>query len=269
VLLLPYLLSLLLSFSCNDSGLLPMGVEAFVGQPAAALLQQVGPSSAAACSRAKSALAMSAPPISSSPLKEREEEGAAATGVTPLNRSIVGFLKGGLSALYGDRHFARFYALETSESFLLFPLLGAGSITLLLTLLPSSLAPTRPTAVARVPYFSYTSCLHLMETCGMVRRAEFMRTHFMETYNELHHLIIMEELGGDERFIDRFIAQHLAVGYFWLAVALYLTNPTNAYNLNQCVEEHAYSTYDSFLKTHGEELKLRPPTQTSLDYYLR
>jgi len=37
-----------------------------------------------------------------------------------------------------------------------------------------------------------------------------MRRHYAEADNELHHLLIMEALGGADRFADRFIAQHLA-----------------------------------------------------------
>jgi ubiquinol oxidase len=40
-----------------------------------------------------------------------------------------------------------------------------------------------------------------------------------------------------------------------------------AYDLNKHVERHAYNTYDEFLKTHGEELKLQPAPQVAIDYY--
>lgn len=87
--------------------------------------------------------------------------------------------------MYGDRHYARFHALET---------------------------------IARVPYFAYTSVLHLYETLGWWRRADVMKIHFAESWNELHHLLIMEELGGNDRYLDRLVAQHLAVFYYFVAV---------------------------------------------------
>ena len=53
--------------------------------------------------------------------------------------------------------------------------------------------------VARMPYFSYVSMLHLYETLGFWRRgAETKRVHGDEEYNEFHHLLIMEALGGDQ-----------------------------------------------------------------------
>ena len=72
--------------------------------------------------------------------------------------------------------------------------------------------------VARVPYFSYTSVLHLYETVGHFRNKELLRMHFEESWNELHHLLIMEELGGDSIFTDRVIATHMAFFYYWIVV---------------------------------------------------
>ena len=54
--------------------------------------------------------------------------------------------------------------------------------------------------------------LHCRETLGV--RApdlrERMRTHYAESDNELHHLLIMESLGGNAFAADRAIAQTLA-----------------------------------------------------------
>ena len=53
--------------------------------------------------------------------------------------------------------------------------------------------------VARVPYFSYITMLHFYETVGFWRRsADIKRVHFAEEWNEFHHLLIMESLGGDQ-----------------------------------------------------------------------
>lgn len=84
----------------------------------------------------------------------------------------------------------------------------------------------------------------------------------------MHHLLIMEELGGNDRFFDRFLAQHIAVGYYAIAIALYLINPVEAYNLNQDVEEHAFATYDEYLKENEEMLKGMPAPQSAIDYYV-
>eukprot|EP00593_Proboscia_inermis_P006140 CAMPEP_0171310606 /NCGR_PEP_ID=MMETSP0816-20121228/20789_1 /TAXON_ID=420281 /ORGANISM="Proboscia inermis, Strain CCAP1064/1" /LENGTH=143 /DNA_ID=CAMNT_0011794831 /DNA_START=429 /DNA_END=863 /DNA_ORIENTATION=- len=78
----------------------------------------------------------------------------------------------------------------------------------------------------------------------------------------------MEELGGSQKFMDRFIAQHIAVGYYWFVVGLYIVNPVHAYNFNEHVEQHAFDTYDIFLKEQGEELKKLPAPQAAIDYYI-
>jgi hypothetical protein len=47
--------------------------------------------------------------------------------------------------------------------------------------------------VARMPYFSYITMLHLYETLGFWRRsADIKRIHFAEEINEFRHLLIME-----------------------------------------------------------------------------
>jgi hypothetical protein len=105
-----------------------------------------------------------------------------------INRTVVKSVVNVIDRVYKDRDYARFYVLET---------------------------------VARVPYFSFVSVLHLYETLGVWRKADFLETHFAQTMNEYHHLLIMEDLGGDERFVDRFFAQHTAFAYYWLTCLLY------------------------------------------------
>ncbi|KAL3695261.1 hypothetical protein R1sor_009337 [Riccia sorocarpa] len=58
-------------------------------------------------------------------------------------------------------------------------------------------------------------------------------------------------LGRDERWFDRFLAQHIAVAYYFLTVLMYLVSPRMAYNFSKCVEKHAFSTYDKFIESHG------------------
>ena len=112
---------------------------------------------------------------------------AAAPQPTMMDDRIFGFNKFLIDAVYdvicllypvtgGPRDFARFYVLET---------------------------------VARVPYFAYLSVMHLRETFGEREPgdSERMRTHYAEADNELHHLLIMESLGGNSSVVDRTLAQ--------------------------------------------------------------
>lgn len=52
--------------------------------------------------------------------------------------------------------------------------------------------------IARVPYFSFCSVLHLYETFGWLRLPSLRKVHNAEEWNELHHLLIMESLAGDK-----------------------------------------------------------------------
>ncbi|KAK3141207.1 hypothetical protein QOZ80_4BG0330830 [Eleusine coracana subsp. coracana] len=86
--------------------------------------------------------------------------------------------------------------------------------------------------------------------------------------NEFHHLLIMEELGGNSLLVDRFLARFMAFFYYFMTVGMYMLSPRMAYHFSECVERHAYSTYDKFLKLHGEELKGLPAPEAAISYYL-
>jgi len=133
------------------------------------------------------------------------------------------------------RDFARFYVLET---------------------------------VARVPYFAYLSVLHLRETFGERELGDKMRTHYAEADNELHHLLIMESLGGNDNPIDRFIAQTMAFAYYWYVVVIYSFSEPAAYHLSELIEDHAYETYDGFLKEYEASLKEKPVPPIAFKYYV-
>jgi hypothetical protein len=65
--------------------------------------------------------------------------------------------------------------------------------------------------------------MHLRETFGerTPGDSERMRTHYAEADNELHHLLIMEELGGNSSVVDRTVAQTMAFFYYWYVSAVY------------------------------------------------
>ena len=91
--------------------------------------------------------------------------------------------------------------------------------------------------VARMPYFSYTSMLTFYEILGWWRRSsELRKVHFAEEWNEYHHLLVMESLGGDACWRDRFLGQHAAIVYYFVLVALWLISPALAYNFSELIE---------------------------------
>jgi len=94
-----------------------------------------------------------------------------------------------------------------------------------------------------------------------------MRTHYAQADNELHHLLIVEELGGNRLFLDRWVAQSAAFVYYWYVVLIYSWNPAAAYHLSELIEDHAYETYDKFLTEYESELKQLPVPDIARKYY--
>lgn len=122
--------------------------------------------------------------------------------------------------------------------------------------------------VARMPYFSYILMLHLYETLGWWRRStEVKRIHFAEEYNEFHHLLIWESLGGDQEWYVRFFAQHCAVAYFFGLSILWIISPTLAYNFSELIESHAVDTYAQFAEENRELLESLSPPPIAKAYY--
>ena len=164
-------------------------------------------------------------------------------GIYHFNKFVVDSVYHLICHLYPvcgtERDFARFFVLET---------------------------------VARVPYFAYLSVLHLRETFGEREDPEElsdrMVTHYAEADNELHHLLIMESLGGNSTAIDRHLAHVTSVAYFWYVAAVYLVNPQAAYHLSELIEDHAYNTYDEYLKQFQDQLKTLPVPDIARKYYI-
>ena len=136
-------------------------------------------------------------------------------------------LCGVLDTLYDGRPIARFWYPTLSLSLSLsLSLTLTLTLTLSLTLsLTFTFNLTLPTlaltltltltryleTVARIPYFAYNTMIFLYETLGWWRRsAKLKKTHFQEEWNEFHHLLIMESLGGDQSWFDRFVGQRSA-----------------------------------------------------------
>jgi ubiquinol oxidase len=147
---------------------------------------------------------------------------------------LVNLLVFVINNIYSDRPIPRFYVLET---------------------------------VARVPYFAYLSVLHLYETLGFWRKADWLKVHFAESWNELHHLLIMESLGGNKFWGDQVLAKTAALLYYWIIVVVYLFNANAAYSFMEQVEEHAYHTYNEYLKENEAFLKEQPAPQIALNYF--
>jgi|TARA_B100000902_G_C27096025_1_gene806315 hypothetical protein len=136
--------------------------------------------------------------------------------IKKLNSSVLEITVAILDYLYKGRHFQRFWVLEE---------------------------------IARAPYFAFLSVLHLRESLGLRGQWHIylMKQHFEQSINETEHLEIMESRGGNSYWIDRFIARHLVLIYYWINVVYYWISPRNAYHLSYEIEIHAMETYAKYL----------------------
>lgn len=94
------------------------------------------------------------------------------------------------------------------------------------------------------------------------------RIHFAEELNEYNHLLIMESMGGDEKWQTRFFARHAAFTYFFVLVGLWLLSPRWAYNFSELIEAHAVDTYTEFHEANKESLVRIPAPKVAADYYM-
>ena len=112
--------------------------------------------------------------------------------------------------------------------------------------------------IARAPYFAFLSVLHFRESMGLrgPEHLYLMKQHFEQSVNETEHLEYMESRGGNVYFIDRFVAKHLVLVYYWVNVVYYWLAPVSAYHLSYEVEIHAAETYAKYLASNGHDDKI-------------
>jgi ubiquinol oxidase len=112
--------------------------------------------------------------------------------------------------------------------------------------------------IARAPYFAFLSVLHFRESMGLrgPEHIDLMIQHFEQSVNETSHLEYMESRGGNSYWIDRFVAKHLVLIYYWVNVVYYGVSPRLAYHLSYEVEVHAATTYAKYLADNGPDEKI-------------
>ena len=133
-----------------------------------------------------------------------------------INTWVLNLTVAIIDYLYRGRHFQRFWVLEE---------------------------------IARAPYFAFLSVLHLRESLGLRGQwhIHLMKEHFEQSVNETEHLEFMESRGGADYWIDRFVARHLVLIYYWINVVYYWVAPMSAYHLSYEIEMHAAETYAKYL----------------------
>ena len=142
-----------------------------------------------------------------------------------INKSTLDFSVAILDYLYRGRNYQRFWVLEE---------------------------------IARAPYFAFLSVLHFRESMGLrgPEHIDLMIQHFEQSINETSHLEYMESRGGNSYWVDRFVAKHLVLIYYWVNVVYYWLAPKSAYHLSYEIEVHAATTYAKYLAENGPDEKI-------------
>ena len=142
-----------------------------------------------------------------------------------LNSLVLNFSVDVLDYLYRGRDYQRFWVLEE---------------------------------IARAPYFAFLSVLHFRESMGLrgPEHLDLMIQHFEQSINETSHLEYMESRGGNAYWVDRFVAKHLVLIYYWINVVYYWLAPKSAYHLSYEIEVHAATTYCKYLALNGPDDKI-------------
>ncbi len=123
-------------------------------------------------------------------------------------------------------------------------------------------------SVARMPYSSYVTIIHMYETLGWWELdGELKKKHYEEEANETDHLRIMESLGGNAKWWNRFLARHGAMAYHGVLLILFMVSPRLAYLSSELLEMHAVDTYTEFYESNEKILKVMSPTKEALDYH--
>ena len=153
-----------------------------------------------------------------------------------LNKTFLSITVAILDFLYKGRDVQRFWVLET---------------------------------IARAPYFAFLSVFHLKESLGLRTREHFdlMVEHFEQSVNETSHLEEMERRGGHTAWIDRLLAYHLVLVYYWIMVVYFTVLPRYAYHLNSEVELHASITYAEYLTRFPDDQKIIDIMNDEIQHY--
>src|SRR5688500_6377480 len=117
--------------------------------------------------------------------------------------------------------------------------------------------------VARVPYqawenVAYVAMTHTSREQRFARRIfDQVRVSRFEQDNEQRHLLILEELVGEEGgrlgFVrHRIVPQVLAFAYYQLSWFMYAVRPAWSYRLNADFEDHAEHEYALLVQEHPE-----------------
>lgn len=125
--------------------------------------------------------------------------------------------------------------------------------------------------IARTAYTAEESACHYLETIGLDRDGTIRETlelaRWQDTNEQMHEDVFGRDLGGIERWIDQFLARHVAVVIFWVFAILTLVDHEFAALLGEAVEVEAVKTYSRMLHEQPPEWLDQPAPRGALSYW--
>ena len=67
-------------------------------------------------------------------------------------------------------------------------------------------------------------------------------------------------------WVDRFLARHLLLLYYWSMVYQYFISPSNSYDINIKIEEHPYETYAKYFTVNQNDQRIRQMAQEEINH---
>eukprot|EP00166_Cyanidium_caldarium_P005127 ctg_597.g288 len=98
--------------------------------------------------------------------------------------------------------------------------------------------------------------------CGRIAPPAF-RAGVERAAPPAHH----ERTGRGCTLVDRFLAYHLSLVYYWMLVVVYMVSPATSYNFSELLEKHAHDTYAEFVEQNAARLRMLPAPEVAVQYY--
>jgi ubiquinol oxidase len=98
------------------------------------------------------------------------------------------------------------------------------------------------------------SVFDFYSTLGWWRMPEFKQIMNSKDHNKFHHVLMIEAMGGNTEWKDRFLAFHAGVWLYWHLTLLTIISPKASYTFTELLEGLIEDTYDEFIKCNTRHL---------------
>lgn len=133
--------------------------------------------------------------------------------------------------------------------------------------------------IARIPYQSISVASFTLLTLFYANEERALRLAKRQLFarvaqdNETMHVIVISQLAKKHSRTNHIFTTIVPIIvsfiYFWISYLVNLFTSIPSLEINYIFEKHAFEQYDTFIKKHESELKMRPIESAYLDFYGR